>query len=242
MEKILRKFVIFFAALLLGYLISISFNFNYNSIAVTVHLDTSAYKKAQVQKNNLLKQVISLKTQNEEYQTKIDNYTLDDKNNERVINDLSSQLNDYGLVSGSKAVCGPGIKITIDDGLVSSFDTEYQAKAKLLHDFDMENILNALRISGAEAISINTHRISAMTSIQCHQAFLQFEDGTLEHAPFTIYAIGNPDKLNKSLHQDSSYLNILQTRGLSIDFETQDRITMSATAPKYLQFVQPYSK
>ena len=99
---------------------------------------------------------------------------------------------------------------------------------KYLHDTDMARVLNEIRYAGAEAIAINKHRISPRTGVNCDYAFLMFEDETTEYAPFNIYVIGDPETLKASLFQQGSFLNQLLIRGLSVEVEVKDEITMPA--------------
>lgn len=154
---------------------------------------------------------------------------------------MKNQLLDYGMVSGLYEVQGKGIEIVVKDGKISSFDSEYQAHSKILHDVDMENIINAMKVSGAVAISINNHRIAASTAVQCHQAFLEFEDGTLEAEPFKITAIGNPESLKTSLFQEGSYLSKLKIRGLYVETNLKDDIIMEGAKVKDLKFAEQYT-
>lgn len=239
MRNTIRKSALLIASILVGYLICI--NFNLDGIETSSQLNTKDYQNLQEKKNNLVKQVSSLKENNDAIQIKIEKYSTDDKKSGKVLLDMSTQLMDYGMVSGLNETRGKGIEIVINDGENSSFDSEYEAKLKILHDFDMENIINAMKVSGAEAISINGHRISASTAVRCHQAFLEFEDGPLEPAPFIISAIGNPESLKTSLFQEGSYLSKLKIRGLSVEEELKDDIIMKAATVKKVNFATQYT-
>jgi len=98
-----------------------------------------------------------------------------------------------------------------------------------LHDYDMELILNELKAAGAEAISVNNHRVVPWTGVICNWAFMGFEDGGMEYAPFNIYVIGDPEKLKAALLEDGSHVKELMFRKLYVNIEKIDKITMPPT-------------
>lgn len=116
---------------------------------------------------------------------------------------------------------------------------EEDINSKLLHDSDMALVLNELRNAGAEAISVNNHRVIPWSGVICNWAFIGFEDGSMEYAPFNIYAIGDPEKLKAALMEDGSHIKQLMIRKLNIEIETRNKITMPATSSNgIIQFME----
>ena len=89
-------------------------------------------------------------------------------------------------------------------------ETAYEVMNKILHDSDMALLINELRGSGAEAISVNNHRVTPNTAVVCNSAFLGFDDGDREAAPFKIYVIGNAELMEESLNSEGSHLRVLK--------------------------------
>jgi uncharacterized protein YlxW (UPF0749 family) len=204
-------------------------------------LNAKEYQNAIETKNNLIKQVASLRQINSETQLKVDKYNNSDIDNVKILEDMKMQIADYGRLTGLNEVKGPGLIITINDGSINkSEDTESIARRKYLHDIDMAIVLNEIRYAGAEAIAINKHRISSLTAVSCTYAFLGFEDKTTEYAPFNVYAIGNPETLKASLFQQGSFLNQLLIRGLSVEVEVKDEITMPASNIGLMEYAKEY--
>ncbi|HCW54373.1 MAG TPA: division initiation protein [Clostridium sp.] len=229
MKKNKATFFIFIATILLGLLISINFNFN----AITSHneLNTSEYQNAVEERTRLYKEIGDLKDNNIEITEKINQYIHDDEKNNKILEDMKEQINDYSMFTGSKEVEGPGIILTIDDGTTNVTKEDISdVMSKLLHDSDMALIINELRQAGAEAICVNNHRIVPWSGAVCAWAFIQFDDGSRESAPFKIYAIGDPEKLKAALLGEGSHIRELMVRKLHVNIEESEKISMPASS------------
>lgn len=227
MKNIKAKIVVLISTILVGFLIATNYNFEGSNSSF--NLNAKEYLNAIETKNNLIKEVSSLRQINSDRNDKINKYNNSDIDYVKIVEDMKSQVANYGMITGLNEVNGPGIIIIINDGVINSAeDSQREALSKVLHDNDMARVINEIRYAGAEAIAINNHRISPNTGVNCYGAFLKFEDDTIVYAPFNIYAIGNPDKLKASLFQQGSHLNKLLIRGLSVEVEIKDKIIMPA--------------
>lgn len=217
-------------------------NFNYENFDYSMNINAKEYQKAQQEKDKLMKRVEALKKDNDEVLEKISIYNMAYKN-ERILKDMKEQSEFYGMVTGSNEVKGPGIKITAMDGDINyNTGSDYEKRSKIIHDYDMNNIINAIRIAGAESISINNHRVALTTTVQCNGAFLLFEDGSLEMAPFNIYAIGDPETLKLTLAGEGSYLKKLKARGIKIEIESSSEIKMPSINVREIKFAKEFIK
>lgn len=238
MKKSNNSIIIGIGAIVVGFLLIQ--NFNFESVDYSMNINAKEYQKAQEEKNKLMKKVDALKKDNYEASKKISIYGVAEKN-ERILKDMKEQSEFYGLVTGSNEVMGPGIKITAMDGDINyNTASEYEKRSKIIHDYDMNNIINAIRIAGAEAISINNHRVALTTTVQCNGAFLLFEDGSLEMAPFNIYAIGDPETLKLTLASEGSYFKKLKARGIKIEVESSSEIKMPAINVREIKFAKEF--
>ena len=228
MKKNKGSFFIFIAAMLLGLLISVNFNFD----AITSHneLNTSQYQNAVEERTRLYKEISGLKENNIEIREKINQYMYDDEKNDKIVKDMKLQIKDYGMFTGSTEVEGSGIILTINDG-ATNLDEEGMSNvmSKLVHDSDMALIINELRQAGAEAICVNNRRIAPWSGVICAWAFLEFEDKEREYPPFKIYAIGDPEKLKAALLEEGSHVRELMVRKLFVQIEEKEKITMPST-------------
>lgn len=226
MKKANGSLIVFFASIFVGLLITFNINFG-EIIKKSTQLSAKDYQDAINERNDLYKEISNLRERNEEIQETINKYKYDDKKQEKVLDTMKVQLNHYGMITGLTKVEGPGILLEINDGNINSeTDTAFETKSKIFHDNDMALVLNDLRKAGAEAISINNHRVIPNTGVICNWAFLGFNDDVTEYAPFYIYAIGDPDVLESALLDEGSYIRKLMFRELSVKIEKKDNIVM----------------
>lgn len=221
-------FFVFIATIILGTLISM--NFNFKRVQIRNQLNSTEYQNAVEERTALYRKISDLKNDNLEKQSKIRNYVLNDVKDDKILDDMKSQIGDYEMLIGLNKVQGKGIVLKINDGTTNSVkESPYEIKNKLLHDYDMALILNELRAAGAQAVSVNNHRIVPWSGVICNWAFIGFEDGTMEYAPFNIYAIGDPEKLKAALLEDGSHVRELMLRKLYVNIEKADKIEMPPT-------------
>lgn len=219
------KILVLISTLIVGFLIVN--NFNEEGSLSSKQLSASEYKKIVEEKNKLISQISSLAKENKEMEEKIEKY-IQSEDIEEIVEDMKNQLSDYGMVSGLNEVKGPGVVITINDGKYTENDSSYTIKNKIFHDEDAEHVLNEIKNAGAEAISVNDHRIVFNTGIKCRWAFLGFEDGDEVYPVFNFYAIGDSEVLLTELTKEGSYLNSLIIRGLEVNIKKREEITLTA--------------
>ncbi|AJG98404.1 division initiation protein [Clostridium beijerinckii] len=221
-------FFVFIATIILGVLISM--NFNFKGIQSYSQLNATEYQNAVEERAALYRDIGNLQEDNNEKKDKIRNYAQNDKKNDKILDDMKTQISDYKSFIGSNNVDGPGIILKINDGTTNALEENTdEINNKLLHDNDMALVLNELRVAGAEAISVNNHRILPWSGVICNWAFLGFDDGGMEYAPFNIYAIGDPEKLKAALLEDGSHVKQLMLRKLYVDIKVVDKIIMPPT-------------
>lgn len=230
MKKTSGGLMVFFASIFVGLLITFNMNFG-QIIERSTQLSAKEYQDAINEKSDLYKEITNLKKRNEDMQETINKYKYDDKKQDKILDSMKAQLKDYGMITGLTEVQGPGILLKINDGNINlNEDNEFETKSKIFHDNDMALVLNDLRKAGAEAISINNHRVIPSTGVICNWAFLGFDDDSTEYAPFYIYAIGDPDTLETSLLEEGSHIRELILRQLSVQIEKKNNILMPAAS------------
>jgi uncharacterized protein YlxW (UPF0749 family) len=221
-------FFVFIATVILGALISM--NFNLKGIQSYSQLNATEYQNAVEERAALYRDIGSLQEDNIEKKNKIRNYVQTDTKNDKILDDMKAQISDYKTFIGLNNVEGPGIILKINDGTTNALEENTdEINNKLLHDNDMALVLNELRVAGAEAISVNNHRIVPWSGVICNWAFLGFDDGSMEYAPFNIYAIGDPEKLKAALLEDGSHVKQLMFRKLYVNIQVVDKIIMPPT-------------
>ena len=109
----------------------------------------------------------------------------------------------YRQISGDCALVGPGVEVIIDD---SNRDLSIWEDVNdvIVHDSDVLLILNDLFAAGAEAVSLNGHRIVHTSAVSCG-GYIVHVNGVPEAKPFRIQAIGDPAILSASMLAPNSY-------------------------------------
>lgn len=109
----------------------------------------------------------------------------------------------YRNISGLTELQGPGVEVVIDD---SNRDLSLWEDVNdvIVHDSDVLLILNDLFAAGAEAISLNGHRIVHTSAVSCG-GYIVHVNGVPEAKPFRIQAIGDPAVLSAAMLAPNSY-------------------------------------
>jgi uncharacterized protein YlxW (UPF0749 family) len=133
----------------------------------------------------------------------------------------------YRTLVASTAVHGPGVVITLDDA-VSDIPLWADPNQFLVHDTDILRIISALNKGGAEAVSINDHRLHSDSTIYCNGYTVRI-NGEPEARPFIIKAIGDPANLSSVLIGPNSYGSMLREYyGLIFKVQVEIDIEMAA--------------
>ncbi|MDE5830210.1 MAG: DUF881 domain-containing protein [Clostridia bacterium] len=104
---------------------------------------------------------------------------------------LQQDLDEANKLLGLTEVTGSGIVLTLkDNDVVSSKEIGVDLNEALVHDGDLREIINEMKNSGAEAISINGQRIVSTTAINCGGAIITINNVKV-NSPFEIKVIGN---------------------------------------------------
>jgi uncharacterized protein YlxW (UPF0749 family) len=119
------------------------------------------------------------------------------------INQLASQVDDQRVARlrrhlarmepavGLTPVSGPGLSVTLDDAARNqTVPPAIGANALVVHQQDIQAVVNALWAGGAEAISLQGQRIIATTGIKCVGNTVVLH-GVPYSPPYRIVAIGN---------------------------------------------------
>ncbi|HHY60325.1 MAG TPA: DUF881 domain-containing protein [Clostridia bacterium] len=137
---------------------------------------------------------------------------------------MMDDINRLRLISGMTPVTGPGITVTITGDAP-------------LYFLDLVDLINELWATGAEAISVNDHRITSRTSIaEASDAFSFYitVDGQRLLFPVIVKAIGDPHTLEKGLTFTGGLIDIWKTQ-YGIHPEVQQRQEINIPAVKSVQ-------
>lgn len=101
-----------------------------------------------------------------------------------------------GILSGAVAVRGPGVKLVVNDakeatqgGDGNPRETSGFSDTGRVRDRDMQRVINGLWESGAEAVSINGQRLTALSAIRAAGDAILVDNKPLV-PPYTVLAVG----------------------------------------------------
>ncbi len=156
---------------------------------------------------------------------------------------LNESLQQAKLLAGLVDVEGPGIELVLKDSEKKIPPNEIDsllADFYIIHDYDLLRVVNELRQSGAEAISINGQRIISTTGIRCVGPVIFINDVKMA-SPFVIHAIGDPQTLMGALKTPGGVLSdFLKVDPKMVSLKPLDKVRIPAyTGPTQFRFAQP---
>jgi uncharacterized protein YlxW (UPF0749 family) len=122
---------------------------------------------------------------------------------------LAADLDRASLLTGQKSVMGSGVIVILKDAEAKNVppkdpgmsDEDYIGMTHdyIIHDSDIQRVVNELKAAGAEAIAINDQRVVAMTSIRCVGPVVHVNSIATTGSPVRIQAIGDAKALMSGL-------------------------------------------
>lgn len=137
-----------------------------------------------------------------------------------------TELKENNMLLGLTEVKGQGIIIKLDDNRNVEGD-ELNISQYLVHEEDLLHVINELFNAGAEAISINEHRVINTTAVRCDGNIIRV-NGQIITVPITIKAICSKAILN-TLIRPGGYIQWMEDAGVIVEIDSSDEIVI----PKY---------
>jgi uncharacterized protein YlxW (UPF0749 family) len=216
---------VFIASIIIGILISLNINFNrtYNRVFLT----TKQYQDAYNQRNRLRSDISNLQEHYEDLYEKMQKFEYGSADDDKVINEINSELKGNKMILGQLDVEGQGISITLNDAGNALFDnySDPNLLDKLVHNYDITYVINDLRNAGAEAISVNGQRVIDRSEVICDGTLLRI-NGVKIASPFYVSAIGNKEVLKNYMLADDNYLRYMIGRGIYVEVKEKDVVTI----------------
>lgn len=121
---------------------------------------------------------------------------------------LNTSLQEARLYAGLIEVSGPGVTVTLQDSKKQPM-LGVNPEQYLIHDRDINEVINELRSAGAEAIAVGSQRVVNSTAIRCVGPVAMVNE-VKEGAPFIIRAIGDPDTMLSALNISNGVLDSIR--------------------------------
>jgi len=157
---------------------------------------------------------------------------------------MMSLLNSAKLQAGLVPLVGPGITVTLKDSLKRPKVGE-DSWLYLIHDVDLEALVNELWAAGAEAIAINSQRIAANTAIRCAGPIILVNSERLS-PPYILGAIGPSQELDAALRMQGGFLDSMAPsirNGVEVKIKQEESVKLPAfEGSLVIRYAKPLEK
>jgi uncharacterized protein YlxW (UPF0749 family) len=133
---------------------------------------------------------------------------------------------------GLIAMTGPGLDVVLNDAAQSAANAGVDPNQLVVHQSDMQAVVNALWAGGAEAMSIAGQRVIATSAVRCVGNTLLL-NGEVFSPPFRVAAIGPSRTMTAALDASPGVRLFQQAAGyygLGYTVETADAVGVPAYA------------
>jgi uncharacterized protein YlxW (UPF0749 family) len=142
--------------------------------------------------------------------TRLENYIKSSSQGLSAYKALQNQIKTVEMKAGLLKVEGPALLVRLDDSALHPLRND-DPYFFLVHDVDLEALINELWAAGAEAISINDQRVITSTSIRCAGPTILVNSVRLI-PPYEVKAIGPAESLEAALRMPGGwYDSMLQS-------------------------------
>jgi uncharacterized protein YlxW (UPF0749 family) len=135
------------------------------------------------------------------------------------LQELVAELNRVKVLNGLVEVSGPGVELLVDGPL---------------NTLDLQDLVNELRNAGAEAISLNDHRLVVQSVWGTESSGQIMVDGYPISRPYRLLAIGDPDTLETALLRPGGLVGLFRRAypNLSVTSTKNSRIVLGIHRPQ----------
>ena len=130
---------------------------------------------------------------------------------------LENELNETENYLGYTKLRGEGIIINLEDNDFRSIER-----------WDLLQLINELKLAGAEAISINDERVVSTTEIETVGTLFILINGNRTPATFTVKAIGNKKYLESAITIKGGYIDEMKVNEKTVSYVVEDQIEIPA--------------
>ena len=145
---------------------------------------------------------------------------------------LERQANELAAAAGRTPVKGRAVQVRLDDAKLAGSEVPAGADPDdyVIHQQDVQGVVNALWAGGAEAMMLQDQRVISTSAVRCVGNTLVLQ-GRVYSPPYVITAIGDPAALQSSLATDPDVANLRQWSvavGLGYDVSVPGEMTFPA--------------
>jgi uncharacterized protein YlxW (UPF0749 family) len=153
--------------------------------------------------------------------------------------ELAARVAALELATGQTKVTGPGVVVTLDDA--PDADSSADARGGQLgdgriYDRDLQDVANALWAAGAEAISVNGQRLTALTAIRSAGEAVLVDFRPLS-PPYRLSAVGDVDVMEPAFVDSPTarrFTSYTSLYGLGFEVHRAAKLSLPAAPPPEL--------
>ena len=213
--------------LVLGFILA----FSYRTLGINQEVGSTqspAFNKEEDYREGLISQQERNKELTDEIAAKQEeireyerSFSMGEKDHAGLVNEAKN----LRLLLGAIPAVGQGVKVTLKD---ADYDpVEQNPNDYIVHESHILRVVNELRISGAQGLAINGHRITSNSYIKCTGPVITV-DGRTYPAPFVIEAIGDMNVLSSALHLKGGVIDSLIRDNIVVTTEQSKDVRLSA--------------
>lgn len=173
----------------------------YTDLASLVQAEAEAYEELRARVEGLTTQVNDLSAQ------------VGSRDVKRVQERVETLRDPSGLTPRE----GEGLRIVLSDSPLQAEDTTQPLKFLIVHQQDIQAVVNAMWRGGASAVTVQGQRIVSTTGIKCEANSVTLQ-GVPYPQPYVIEAVGDPAVLAASVEGDP-YLSFYRQQAATEDIQ-----------------------
>ncbi len=145
---------------------------------------------------------------------------------------LKLTVDEYKSLAGYSAVSGPGIIIVLESNMETNIAEVMEGKRYLI------NLINELKVFGAEVLSINNYRVVGRTEVTLAGNHINV-NGTSIAQPYIIQAIGDQDSFRRYIEHGTILFELMKLDGITSNIKFSDNVKIfPLSKEKPLEFLR----
>src|SRR6476469_862348 len=165
-------------------------------------------------------------------QSEVDQLSTKAAPGDAQVQGLQQQASVLAPLVGTQAVRGPAVSVSLDDAhrSAASLPKPDGPDDIVVHQQDVQGVVNALWAGGAEAMMLQDQRVISTSAVRCVGNTLILQ-GRVYSPPYVIRAIGDVQGMQQSLDTNptvSIYKQYVDVLGLGYDVKTNNVATFPA--------------
>lgn len=165
----------------------------------------------------------SLKLRLQELQKEVDTFKAGETDIEKNVEALEQAVLVARIKAGLETIKGSGLIITLEAGGLKSVE-----------DRHIEELINELKASDVQALSVNDERIVSMSEIRKAGDYIMVNGNQLV-PPYTIKAVGDPDNMERSLRLLEGVLEKFQYYEFIVNIKKDENVIIPAVREEFIK-------